>query len=104
MNTVELINTLRNRTAMYIGKHSIFCFRAFINGWHFRNTEEDVNIEVLNDFCLWLQKYYNIDDNRSWDELLFLTFKNEKDALDNFFILFDKFIACSDENSKTDYS
>jgi len=94
MNIVELINTLRNRTAMYIGKHSIFCFRAFINGYQFRNIQEDIDIEVLDDFCLWLQKYYNIYDNRSWDELLFLIFKNEKDALDNFFILFDKFITC----------
>jgi len=79
---------------MYLGKNSIFCLKAFIDGWYFRDTEKDVNIEILNEFHLWLQQYYNMidEDNRNWDELLFFVYKDEQIALVNFFILFDKFL------------
>lgn len=95
MTTIELINILRVRPGMYIGRNSIFCLKSFIDGWYFRNIEEDVNIGVLNDFYSWLQKYYKIYDSRNWDELLFLVFKDEKKSLDVFFTLFDEFIKSS---------
>lgn len=50
MNVIELIRMIKDRPAMYIGKHSIFCLQAFIYGWHFRNINEDVQIQILNDF------------------------------------------------------
>lgn len=43
---------------MYIGKHSIFCLRAFMDGWYFRNPNEDVQMQLLNDFTLWLQNSF----------------------------------------------
>ena len=98
MIITELIAIIRPRPGMYIGKNNIFCFKAFIDGWYFRLESEDVKIEILNDFYIWLQKKYSIYDNRNWDELLFLIFKDEKKALDNFFILFDDFMDSNEGN------
>ncbi len=98
MTIIELINILKFRPGMYIGRNSIFCLKSFIDGWYFRNMEEEVEIGILNDFYLWLQKYFNIYDSRNWDELLFWVFKDEKKSLDNFFVLFDKFINLSNNN------
>jgi len=94
MNVIELINTLKQRPGMYIGKNNIFCLKSFIDGWYFRNMEEDTNMDILIEFYLWLQNKFNIRDNRNWDELLFLVFdKNEEKALNNFFVLFDDFLS-----------
>jgi hypothetical protein len=92
MNVIELIDVLKSRPAMYIGKNNIFCLKAFIDGWYFRNIEEDTKMDVLVEFYLWLQNKFNIVDNRNWDELLFLKFdKDEEKALHNFFALFEEF-------------
>jgi hypothetical protein len=89
----ELIAIIRSRPGMYIGKNNIFCLKAFIDGWYFRDESKDTEIELLNEFYFWLQEKYNIHDNRNWDELLFLIFKDEKKALDHFFRLFDDFLS-----------
>jgi hypothetical protein len=93
MTVTELIAIIRPRPGMYIGKNNIFCFKAFIDGWHFRDESEDTEIELLHGFYFWLQEKYNIHDNRNWDELLFLIFQDGEKALDNFFILFDDFLS-----------
>lgn len=95
MDTIQLIKLLRERPGMYIGQNSIFCLKAFIDGWFFRDMKEDINIEILNHFCSWLQEKYNLDDSLNWDGLLFKVFKDERKALDVFFILFDDFLKTS---------
>ena len=54
MNVIELIRMIKDRPAIYIGRHSIFCLNAFIAGWHFRNPKEDVQMKILTDFSLWI--------------------------------------------------
>lgn len=54
MNVIELIREMKDRPAMYIGRHSFFCLKAYINGWHSRNIDENVQMKILNDFSLWI--------------------------------------------------
>ena len=44
MTIIELIKLIKPIPEMYIRKHSIFCFEAFVNGWYHRDEKEDVNI------------------------------------------------------------
>ncbi len=60
MNIIELINMIRPRPAMYISSKSISCLKSFIDGWYFRNEEEEVGMDLLNDFSKWLQDRYNL--------------------------------------------
>jgi hypothetical protein len=38
-NIVKLILEIEKRPAMYIGRNSIFCLKAFLDSWHFRNPQ-----------------------------------------------------------------
>ena len=39
MTIVELIKLIKPIPELFIGIHNVFCLEAFINGWHYRDTE-----------------------------------------------------------------
>lgn len=88
---------------MYIGKHSIFCLKAFIDGWYFRNISEDVRIGLLNDFSLWIDdSFFNSsEDTCCWCEFIYqMSANDESKALDKFFVLFEKFLTENADNKQ----
>ena len=92
MNIIELINLIKPLPELFIGEHDIFCLEAFLNGWYYRNQEEEVKADILyNDFYYWLRKKYHLRDSRGWADILFYKFKTKEKALDAFFELFDTF-------------
>lgn len=92
MNIIELINLIKPRPELFIHEHDIFCLYSFLNGWYYRNQEEDVKANILyNDFYYWLRKKYHLRDTRGWASILFYKFKTKEKALDAFFELFDTF-------------
>ena len=92
MTIIELIKLIKPIPEMYIRKHSIFCFEAFVNGWYHRDEKEDVKANVLyTEFYEWLRKKYNINNTMGWANILFYKFETEEKALDEFFILFNTF-------------
>lgn len=103
MNVIELIRMIKNRPAMYIGKHSIFCLKAFIDGWYFRNIDENVKIELMNDFSLWVNNlFFNGSElTCNWCEFLYkLSANDESKALDKFFTLFEQFLTEKADNAR----
>lgn len=103
MNVIELIRMIKNRPAMYIGKHSIFCLKAFIDGWYFRNIDENVKIELMNDFSLWVNNlFFNGSElTCNWCEFLYkLSANDESKALDKFFTLFEQFLTEEADNAR----
>ena len=92
MNIIELINLIKPRPELFINEHDIFCLNAFLNGWCYRNREEEVKANILyKDFYYWLRKKYHLRDSRGWANILFYKFKTKEKALDAFFELFDTF-------------
>ena len=92
MNIIELINLIKPRPELFINEHDIFCLNAFLNGWYYRNQEEEVKANILyKDFYYWLRKKYHLRDSRGWADILFYKFKTKEKALDAFFELFDTF-------------
>ena len=92
MNIIELINLIKPRPELFIHEHDIFCLYNFLNGWYYRNQEEEVKAYILyKDFYYWLRKKYHLRDSRGWASILFYKFKTKKKALDAFFELFDTF-------------
>ena len=92
MDIIELINLIKPRPELFIHEHDIFCLEAFLNGWYYRNQEEEVKAYILyKDFYYWLRKKYHLRDSRGWASILFYKFKTKEKALDAFFELFDTF-------------
>ena len=92
MNIIELINLIKPLPELFIHEHDIFCLEAFLNGWYYRNQEEEVKAYILyKDFYYWLRKKYHLRDSRGWASILFYKFKTKEKALDAFFELFDTF-------------
>ena len=92
MTIIELIKLIKPIPKLYIRKHSIFCFEAFVNGWYHRDEKEDVKSDVLyTKFYEWLKNKYNINDSMGWANILFYKFETEEKALDEFFVLFNTF-------------
>ena len=92
MDSVKsLINAVRLRPAVYIGKRSISCLKAFITGWYLRNPDEVEDSEILDKFQEWIQNKYHIYSH-SWNEIILFYSQDECDALDTFFKEFETFL------------
>lgn len=92
MNSIiELITQIKTRPAMYIGRNSISCLKAFIDGWYLRTPETVIDSTVMDDFQNWVEKKYNIKTSHSWCDIILFYSQDENDALSNFFREFDEF-------------
>jgi hypothetical protein len=92
MNFEELIKLLEPRCPMYTGSHGLTGLVAFLNGWRFRNLDEEVNVEILVDFEKWLQNTYEFDDSSPWSRILLYLGGDDHAALKLFFVEFNKFL------------
>lgn len=95
-----LINLIKERTPMYIGKSSIFCLAAFINGWYFRNPKRVKNWDLLSDFEEWLFKRAKKNkESSSWYNLInYYYSSDENEALKNFFMRFEEYLVVKFKN------
>lgn len=92
----ELIQRIRSRPSMYLGKPYITRFKAFLDGYigarndlGFALNEQE---ETLNKFQEWIQSRFKITSSHSWAEIILFYSGDVRDALDKFFELFDKFL------------
>ena len=100
MTIIDLIKQIKPFPILFIRKHSIFNLEVFIDGWYYRDEDEDVKADILyTDFYEWLRKRYNMNDSRGWADILLYIFKTEEEALIQFFILFNIFYkkTCGEE-------
>lgn len=92
----ELIYTIKERPAMYIGNGNIYALQAFIDGWYFRDRQSVTDVGLLNDFQTWVQIRYQVKESQSWSRILAFYSHNEHTAIEVFFRDFDLFIAQRD--------
>ena len=74
---------------MYIGRNSISCLKAFIDGWYFRNSNGVSDMHIMNDFQDWVEKKYNVSTSHSWCDVLLFYSQDESSALSKFFDEFE---------------
>jgi hypothetical protein len=89
---VEHILKIRQRTVMYIGQKSIYCLKAYLDGWCFRDYESITDIGILIKFQEWIEDKYDKKNSHSWCGIILLFSNDEHDALDNFFKDFNEFL------------
>jgi hypothetical protein len=98
MNTLfNLLEKIKIKPALYLGKTSITDLRMFILGYRFARAEMGIsNSEAESDFYKnfqpWLQNRLSIRTVNAWDKIILLTSIDEKAAFDYFFQLLDEFL------------
>lgn len=93
MDSVEkIIYKIKEKPPLYLPYQSIRCLKAFIIGWYTRDpgSVEDFNL-LEHDFMKWIHSRYSLDVH-SWDKTIEFFSRNEYEALDNFFELFEEFL------------
>jgi hypothetical protein len=95
-NIYQLIDRIKKRPGMYLGKPSIIRLKAFLDGYMgarqdlgFPLTEQE---EKFNHFQEWIQTRFKITSSHSWADIILFYSADEKEALNQFFELFDQFI------------
>jgi hypothetical protein len=91
-----LLEKIKNKPGLYVGKTSITELRMFIVGYRFARSELNIqNTEAESDFYKnfqpWLQIRLNVRTSNSWDKIILFTVINEKQAFDYFFQLLSEF-------------
>ncbi len=107
-NIESLVELMRDRPAMYIGKHSITLFAMFLHGYSFavydRENMDDYS-EKMGKFNARLTKKFGILDSLGWDGLILQVSNNDEEAaFKRFWIEWDEFCNTPEEETtaKTD--
>lgn len=94
MNSIkELISKIQERPSMYIGRRSISCLKAFLDGWYLRDPNNIDDIELMGKFQDWIEEEYNMKNTHSWDRILLFYSNDECSALELFFVKFNELIS-----------
>ncbi|AFZ23136.1 hypothetical protein Cylst_0809 [Cylindrospermum stagnale PCC 7417] len=91
----EMLERIKQRPGMFLGNCSITRLRAFLDGY--MGSREDLGLPAtqqeleFNQFQEWIQTRFKITSSHGWDSIILFYSADERDALNNFFELFDKF-------------
>ncbi|XWK90485.1 MAG: hypothetical protein U7127_10665 [Phormidium sp.] len=96
----DLLERIKQRPGMYLGKSSITRLRMLLDGYGMARMELGLprteQEQEFNGFQEWIQERFNITSCHGWDSIILFYSADERDALDKFFELFEKF--CNGES------
>ncbi|MBV6625618.1 MAG: hypothetical protein KI793_22270 [Rivularia sp. (in: Bacteria)] len=91
----EMMESIKKRPGMYLGKCSITRLRSFLDGYigarrdlGLPETEEETEFYKFQD---WIQERFEIKSYYGWNDIILLNSVDERDALNKFFDLFEQF-------------
>lgn len=91
----QLLERIKARPAMYLGKPSLTRLKAFLDGYigarndlGFPLPEQE---EILNNFQIWIQAKFKISSSHSFADIILFYCQDEREALTKFFDLWENF-------------
>ena len=91
-----LLQKIKKRPAMYLGRHSIFSLQAFLDGYYFARRELGVPLTEqeaeFQEFLQWIRQKFQVETGQLWASILLFHSADERSAVERFFSLFDEFI------------
>ncbi|MCU0570144.1 MAG: hypothetical protein MUF49_26670 [Oculatellaceae cyanobacterium Prado106] len=92
----SLLEKIKAKPGLYIGKASITDLRMFILGYRFARSElnqphTEAETDFYKNFQPWLQTRLNLRTSKGWDKIILFTVANETQAFDYFFQLLAEF-------------
>ncbi|KHG41847.1 MULTISPECIES: hypothetical protein [Aphanizomenon] len=97
----EMLQRIKQRPGMFLGQCSITRLRAFLDGY--MGSRSDLGLPPtqqeleFNQFQEWVQRRFKISSSHGWDSIILFYSADERDALNNFFELFEQF--CNSESA-----
>ncbi|HBL12106.1 MAG TPA: hypothetical protein DD379_11995 [Cyanobacteria bacterium UBA11162] len=96
-NFYDLLQKIKKRPSMYLGRHSIFSFLAFWCGYkiaqHQLGIHPTAQEQEFEEFLKWIRERYEVHTSQSWASIILFYSEDEKTALDRFFELFEEFLS-----------
>jgi hypothetical protein len=94
----ELMQKIKERPNLYLGKKSLECLHSFVNGYIFclYNQSGELCPDFLTDFQEYVQIIYSITSTQSWDRIISFYSTSDEEAFYKFFDLLDKFLKAND--------
>lgn len=92
----EMLNRIKQRPGMFLGNCSITRLRAFLDGY--MGARADLGLPLtqqeqeFNSFQEWIQTRFKITSSQGWERIILFYSSDEKNALNNFFDLFESFV------------
>ncbi|MDJ0730243.1 MAG: hypothetical protein QNJ33_09670 [Crocosphaera sp.] len=100
----NLLNKIKKRPGMYLGKASITRLKIFLMGYSIARGELGLDLteqeKQFSQFQQWVKRHYQIDSNQGWDQIILSQVNDEKLALNLFFDLLEKFYLDNDKKLK----
>ena len=92
----EVLQKIKPRPGMYIGKPSVSYLFHFLVGYEFARGELDIEPteweeDFHDNFLPWIQEKYHVSTSNSWANIIMLHCGSEKEGLDSFYKLLDEF-------------
>jgi hypothetical protein len=95
-NFYNLLEKIKKRPAIYLGRNSIFNLQAFLDGYYFARRELGVPLTEqeaeFQEFLQWIRQRLKVETGQLWASILLFHSSDERSALDRFFSLFEEFI------------
>jgi hypothetical protein len=92
----DLLQRVKERPGMYLGRSSITRLSMLLMGYSLARRELGLPITTqekeFGGFQEWIQKKFKITSSHGWDSIILFYSADERDALDNFFKLFEQFL------------
>ncbi|MBD2169472.1 hypothetical protein H6G04_34500 [Calothrix membranacea FACHB-236] len=91
----EMLDKIKQNPGIFLGKYSITRLRAFLDGY--MSSREDLGLSPtqqeieFNKFQDWIQTRFKITSSHGWDSIILFYSADEREALNNFFELFEQF-------------
>jgi hypothetical protein len=94
-NFYNLLQKIKKRPAMYLGKKSIFSLQAFLDGYYFARRELKVELteeeSEFQEFLKWIRQKFNVETGQLWASIVLFHSADESKAVERFFNLFEEF-------------
>ena len=95
-NFYQLLDRIKTRPALYLGKRSIFSLQAFLDGYTFTCRQLAIPVteqeQEFAEFQNWIEKQFNRQSTKSWARIILFYSEDESQAIDTFFELFKDFL------------
>ncbi len=92
----DLLQRIKQRPGMYLGKSSITRLSMLLMGYSLARREVGLPItkqeKEFGGFQEWIQEKFKITSSHGWDSIILFYSADEREAFENFFQLFEKFL------------
>ena len=85
----DLIAKMRSKPGMFFSNFSIYCVKAYIDGYVFNKDE---GVLLMHNFQNFVVGRFKLSPVLSWDKIIRVYCNSDRDAMEKFFVLFDEFL------------